>query len=227
MSSRSENSPERKTPLGGWQIWKVAGLILVSLLTLRVWTLDTGHVQDAALFFGLGDIDGIEVTSGVKAALCAMTAAGFALVGLIPAGEKLTGDALFSLFIQLAGGVVAFSAGWFWLSGETDDTPVPYILPMVVLGFIVGLGIIAQAAIVVVGNIFRGAAAPEEERVDSRYHTHIVILENGEDLTELDKVLTQEDEKGYSLRSVTELTQGPSQTQAGKQRLLVITERNP
>ena len=58
------------------------------------------------------------------------------------------------------------------------------------------------------------------------HHTRIVRLTDGKDLSELDKFLAEEEDKGYELYSLTELTnmagRNPS---SGEIRLLVVTKR--
>ena len=57
------------------------------------------------------------------------------------------------------------------------------------------------------------------------YHTSIVVLPSTGQLDDLDKVLAEEEEKGYELHSLTELTRDGSTALAGTERLLVVTKR--
>ena len=93
------------------------------------------------MFVDEADLDKIEVTTGVRAAFYAMVAAAFILVGLIPTSKRLDQDALPSLLVQVMGGESAFYAGWLWLSSETNNLPLPFIPPMVILGGVVALGV--------------------------------------------------------------------------------------
>lgn len=129
-----------KNPL----FWKVAFFLIVLGVALWIPAVDTEDVKGAGLFVNDEDIEKIEVTSGVRAAFYAMVAAAFVLVGLIPMEVKRTYSALFNLLVQVLGGGAAFFAGWLWLSSETGDMPLPYILPMAILGLVVGMSISIQ-----------------------------------------------------------------------------------
>jgi hypothetical protein len=57
------------------------------------------------------------------------------------------------------------------------------------------------------------------------YRTTIVHLSGGEDLSELNDVLAEEEEKGYELHSLTELTNSQYPGHPGNERLLVVTRK--
>ena len=57
------------------------------------------------------------------------------------------------------------------------------------------------------------------------YHTRIVPLAGGENLSELDKFIAEEEEKGYELHSLTELTNSTYSGHPGQERLLAVTKR--
>ena len=70
---------------------------------------------------------------GIKAATCAMGAAAVVLIGLIPT-TTLTRP-FFNPFVHTVGGMLAFSAGVFWLLSETSGSVGPYLVIIVVNGF--------------------------------------------------------------------------------------------
>ena len=121
------------------RFWQAAGFLVILGVALWIPAIGTDEVKDSALFISEDDIEKIEVTSGVRASFYAMVAAAFVLIGLIPTGHRLNQPDWFSLLVQVTGGGSAFFAAWLWLSSETRDMPLPYILPMVILGFVVGL----------------------------------------------------------------------------------------
>ena len=137
------------------RFWKFAAFMIVLAVALWIWTVDTDDVRDAALFVDEGDIKEIEVTSGVRAAFYAMVAAAFVLVSLIPTDRKLSENSPFSLLVQAMGGGAAGMAGWLWLSSETGDMPLPYIMPMVILGLVVGIVIAIQVLWIAIDDLRR------------------------------------------------------------------------
>ena len=90
------------------RFWKFVGFFIILAVALWIWTVDTDDARDLALFTSEGDLEKIEVTSGVKAAFNAMVAAAFVLVGLIPTEKRLSEQAQFSLLVQVSGRRVRF-----------------------------------------------------------------------------------------------------------------------
>ena len=150
--------------------WKFAFFMAVLGVILWIPAVDTEYVRDAAWFTSDDELDTLKVTSGVRAAFYAMAAAVTLLVSLIPTRDGGLGAAILNFFVQLLGAWAAFFAGWYWLSSETDDNPLPYILPMVILGVITGAAIIVMALWEVASSFFnrgdrQGPANESEEEV--------------------------------------------------------------
>ena len=142
------------------RLWKAIGCLLILGVAFWIPFVDTEYVRDTAMFVDEADVDSLEVTSGVRAAFYAMVAAAFVLVGLIPTGKPLNQEALANLGVQVMGGGSAFYAGWLWLSSETNNMPLPYILPMVIVGLIVAVGVGIQVGWVAADHLLRRRGGP-------------------------------------------------------------------
>ena len=67
---------------------------------------------------------------GAKAAVLAIVGAGIVFVGLIP-GRNNKLSKMIDLFVKIAGPVSVMVVGWFWLLGETDGRPGPYLVAFI------------------------------------------------------------------------------------------------
>ena len=85
-------------------------------------------VLASSLEYGANAVD----ESGVKAAFFALCAACILLVDLLPSAHGRYG--IFATIITRASGaLLAFGAGWYWISSETNEAPLSFILPYVLL----------------------------------------------------------------------------------------------
>ena len=118
--------------------WKFFSFIVVLVVVLSVATVDTDVVHETAWFASEEELETLEVTSGGRAAFSALAAAVTLLVNLIPVRSDAHLARQVNILVQFLGAGAAALAGWYWLSAETGDNPMPYILPMVILGVLVG-----------------------------------------------------------------------------------------
>ena len=125
--------------------WKFVSFVVISCVVLWIPFVDTDYVRGVGWFADEDELEALEVTSGIRAAFSALAAAATLLVNLIPArpDERMAGQINF--LGHFLGAAAAALAGWYWLSAETGDNPTPYIIPMVILGVVVGAIMIFRA----------------------------------------------------------------------------------
>ena len=96
---------------------------------------------------------------GIKAATCALGAAGIVFIGLIPTASFAKPS--FDPFIRVVGGAFAFLAGVFWLLAETGGNIQPYLLVILSTG---GTMLAASVAMFLLGAVNRWEGAYKGRR---------------------------------------------------------------
>ena len=87
---------------------------------------------------------------GVKAALLAICAGAMLFVSMIPIGTSRSSK-IADKIAQLFGGFLALGTGWYWLLGESDGDPRPYLIAFLPLA--------AMMTIAMTVNVFVGSAS--------------------------------------------------------------------
>ena len=70
--------------------------------------------------------------SGIKAAFFALCAACILLVDLLP-GTGNRYSVFATLVTRVSGALLAFGAGWYWISSETGDAPLSFMSPYILM----------------------------------------------------------------------------------------------
>ena len=102
--------------------YKVLGLFLVLSGSITGLIVDFEH------------IDPNQGSFGIKAAICALGAAAIVFLNMV--STRTLARPVFDGIVRATGGALALLAGVFWLLAETDGNIQPYILVVVLNGFV-------------------------------------------------------------------------------------------
>lgn len=151
--------------------WRFKWYLSMAIFSLAVSVILTDF--DDLVFPGWGgllkDIDSASGPQhGVRAAFLAICTAAILFVSMIPAGASRPSK-IFDRFAQLLGGFLALGTGWYWLLGESDGNPFPYVIAFVPLTILM---IVAMAF-----NLYLSFAAHEDRvREESAFDWRIVLV---------------------------------------------------
>ena len=100
---------------------------------------------------------------GIKAATCALGAAGIVFIGMIPTASSAKPS--FDPFIRALAGAFAFLAGMFWLLAETGGNMQPYLLVVLSTG---GTMLVLSVAMFLLGAVNRWEGTYQRRRKEGK-----------------------------------------------------------
>ena len=100
---------------------------------------------------------------GIKAATCALGAAGIVFIGMIPTASSAKPS--FDPFIRALGGAFAFLAGTFWLLAETGGNIQPYLLVVLSTG---GTMLVVSVTMFLLGTVNRWEGTYKRRRKEGK-----------------------------------------------------------
>ena len=112
-------------------LWKFLFLQLFVAMFLGVLAVDLENPTEPAWNVLLNSIrPTLSQQYGAKAAVLAIVGAGIVFVGLIPGRSNKLSKTI-DLVVKIAGSFSVMVIGWFWLLGETDGRPGPYLVAFI------------------------------------------------------------------------------------------------